>query len=337
MSDQNVSALHQEILQLGFTINDEKSIISTTLNVFMFLALWMGIYTVIFAGTMYAYVTRNVSSRYFVPVTVSVVYLCNLAGLSMQWYITQWQFVENGQDRDTVFIATMNTPPKISTAVYIISLFGLVLGDSLLIWRCFNIWNHSFRVISVPVVLMVTETGELPINLGFYGVRLQNIFNRVLAAGIVIAGCTTILTTALITYRIHSFLEHQEKSRKKFQNIIDIIIQSGALSSISFLMLGVAVILDTNTDGLNVRIYNFYNWTTSFVFPLAGISSTIMIARVATLADESDPTTSIHLTGIQFQSPSATHTGTGTQISVQFPTHKESPRISVREADQVQG
>ncbi|KAF9470989.1 hypothetical protein BDN70DRAFT_939275 [Pholiota conissans] len=314
MSDSNTTALHQAVLDLGFTTNDEKSIIATNLNASMFLALLMGIYTVIFGGTIYAYVTRGVSNRYLVPVTVTILYVCNLASFGVQWFLTKWQFVNNGDNIDTVFLATLDANAKIATASDILNAIGLVLSDCLLIWRCFNLWDRSARIVYIPLLLTGTEGAEA---VAFAvvprtAISLESRFNKVYAAGIVIASCNTIITTALITYRIYSFLRNQHITTKKFRHIIDIVIQSGAVYSLSMLVMAISIIVEINTETETVKLFNFIWWTNSLAFPLAGLSTTIMVARVATLTDITNPPTSVHLTGIQFQPHSTTRTGTDT-------------------------
>ncbi|KAF9477084.1 hypothetical protein BDN70DRAFT_995196 [Pholiota conissans] len=329
-SDLNATALHAEILSTGITVNDEISLIATNLHVAILQGLLMGIYTVIFGGTMYAYLTRESSKRYLVPITVSLLYLSNLATFGLNWYSTKFQFVNNGEDRDTVFLATFNTQQNIAAADLAFNIVSLVLGDALLIWRCFNLWNRSIRVISIPVFLTIAEAalmlnqviGDAIIFSESQGRDLEHRLSKAASAGILTSACTTIITTFLITYRIHSFLKNQHISSRKFRHIIDIVVQSGAISSITILVFGISQALPTQVDTANIHgiIFNF--WMSTLVFPIAAISTTVMVARVATLSGQiSNPATSVHLTGLQFQPHSTTYTATGAQLSVAFATH----------------
>ncbi|KAF9474462.1 hypothetical protein BDN70DRAFT_924596 [Pholiota conissans] len=157
MSDLNSTALHQAILQAGYTVDDEIAVIEASLNTEMFQALLIGIYTVVFGGTMYIYLTRRVSNRIIVPAAVSMLYMINLATFGVQWYTEKWQLIDNGENRDTIFAALSQTNVPLQVAINVLNLTALALGDGLLIWRCFNLWNQSLRVVFIPIFLVVTE------------------------------------------------------------------------------------------------------------------------------------------------------------------------------------
>ncbi|KAF9477403.1 hypothetical protein BDN70DRAFT_881235 [Pholiota conissans] len=334
MSDSNATSLHDLILQLGFTVNDEKSYIATDLNVSMVAALFMGMYTIIFVGTMYAYMSRGVSGRYFVPVTISTLYLCNVAYFGLEWYDTKWQFIDNGESRDTIFFSFLVTPAKIHTPGNIVNTVILVLSDVLLIWRCFNLWDCSYRVIAIPVLLTITETALMltqAIGIAIISStdkeKRLNILNNIAAAGIMVTACTNIITTMLIAYRVNTFLRNTEISPKKFRHIVDIVVQSAAVYSALLLVSGVSMIISL-PNGADVRLLNFELWASVLALSSAGISTTIMVARVAMLTDTSNPPTSLHLTGIQFQPQSTAHTGTSDRVSVNFHAYNEADRDS---------
>lgn len=82
----------------------------------------LGMYTVMYIGTIYVYrrflnyarifkiyqtgiyiVTRNASNRRLVPAAITVLYLSNVVGFGVQWYSTKWEFVNNGDTRNSVF------------------------------------------------------------------------------------------------------------------------------------------------------------------------------------------------------------------------------------------
>ncbi|KAF9476275.1 hypothetical protein BDN70DRAFT_935189 [Pholiota conissans] len=310
MSDTNSTTLHEKIVQAGLTVYDEKSMIAASLNSSIFLALLMGMYTVIFGGTMYAYSIRQPSKRHLVPITVSLLYISNLATFVIQWFSTKLQFVDNGATRETILLDTFGGQFTIAVLLSVLNVISFVLGDALLIWRCFNLWNRSIRVISVPVLLTIIGTAQ---TIGFsITPSLQPVLNKVVAAGILLSGCTTIITTVLIIYRIYSFSKQKHISSTKFRHIIDIVVQSGAVYAISLLIFGVSGMLSGQSFvNLKVPTYNFGLWTTAFVLPIAGISTTVMVARVATLSEN---TRSVYVSEIQFQQTTI-HPGTGTHAS----------------------
>ncbi|KAF9471581.1 hypothetical protein BDN70DRAFT_938840 [Pholiota conissans] len=316
MSNRNATAFHHgTILQAGYVVDDENSVIAANLNGSMVMALSMGIYTVVFGGTLYAYLTRHPSKHSLVPITVSMLYMSNLAVFGIQWYITKLQFINNDQSRATIFLAMIESDQRLDVGVDIGSTISLVLSDGLLIWRCFNVWSHSIRIVSIPIFLAITEAvlmfagaiAAVTLPPSEDSLRIQ--MSNVTSAGVLMSACTTIITTALITSRIHSFLRHQDISSRKFWHIIDIVVQSGAIYSLSLIFYGAASILQNEI--LNVRTFIFDLWISAFALPLAGMSTTLMVARVATLSDDTNISTSVHLTGIQFKPRSTACTTVG--------------------------
>ncbi|KAF9475174.1 hypothetical protein BDN70DRAFT_957832 [Pholiota conissans] len=323
MSDSNSTTLHQEILQAGITVNDEKLLIATNLHVSIFLALLMGIYTVIFGGTMYAYLIQKRSKHYAVAITISVLYISNIAAFSLEWYSTKLQFIDNGASRDTIFVAIYTNGPDVavSIALEILTAVSLVLGDGLLIWRCFNLWNRSVYAISITVFLTFVEAGlmltqAIGTAIAPTAAPLQIKLAKVIAAGIFVSGCNTAIATVQIAYRIHLFLKHQGMSSRKFRHVTNLVLQSGIVYSLSLLIYSVLTILMTQSTTPSAQIFSLAIWANIFVFPLAGMTTTIMVARVATLSDENNAPTSGHLTGIQFRPRSTARTGTDAQVSV---------------------
>ncbi|KAF9474454.1 hypothetical protein BDN70DRAFT_924594 [Pholiota conissans] len=329
----NSTALHEFVVHAGFTINDEISVIATNLNGIILAALLMGIYTVVYGGTIYKYTTREGSRCYLVPATVSALYLCNLAYFGIDWSLVKQQFVNQGGDRDTVFLATVDNWGASVIELDLLNAATLMLSESLLIWRCFNVWDRSFRIIFVPVLLTITEGALMLAQAIGAGVIPSNAFteetrlNTLVAVGLLMSGCSTIITTALIAYRIRSFLMHQGISAKRFRHIIDVVVQSGAIYSLSVLLYGIINIHNNaDRDGMNVVLFNFGLWASNFTFYLAGMSTTIMVARVAMLSSHTNINipTSIHLTGIQFQPHSTVHTHIGARPTIDISTSDAS-------------
>ncbi|KAJ6565046.1 hypothetical protein B0H10DRAFT_2239280 [Mycena sp. CBHHK59/15] len=49
---------------------------------------------------------------------------------------------------------------SIQNAAYIIYAINNSIADGLLIYRCYVVWNHDWRVIVLPVMLLIASTGE---------------------------------------------------------------------------------------------------------------------------------------------------------------------------------
>ncbi|KAF9476262.1 hypothetical protein BDN70DRAFT_897467 [Pholiota conissans] len=196
-----------------------------------------------------------------------------------------FEFVDNGATRDTIFLNDFGGQFIIAVLLSVLNVISFVLGDVLLIHSHhissgapYDNWDRKLKH---SQALLLAQT------IGFsIAPSLQPILNKVVAAGILLSGCTTIITTVLIIYRIHSFSRHYEISSIKFRHIIDIVVQSGAVYAISLLIFGVSGMLSgQRIVNLKVPTYNLDLWTTTLVLPIAGISTTVMVARVSTLSE----------------------------------------------------
>ena len=114
-----------------------------------------------------------------VTATLTMLYLLSLAQLAIWWQELQWSFVDNGEARETIFIATWYNPTWVPLASDSCTAVSNILADGLLvsttytipfrfshlklgkIWRCFHVWGRSLLAISLPFFFLVAETGEI--------------------------------------------------------------------------------------------------------------------------------------------------------------------------------
>ncbi|KAF8186757.1 hypothetical protein BJ912DRAFT_451579 [Pholiota molesta] len=294
---------------LGIPVDIEKSTISSNLNTAILFFFLMGMYTIIYFGTIYIHSTRRSSKSALVSAAITILYLSVMVGVACQWYMTKWQFVDNGDTRDSVFLS-LYTIPRWSGLVTDISFYiSIVIADGLLIWRCFFVWNRSLRIISVSLLLIIAEIALFFVDIIFQAkyigmlvpsgsVATEN--NDLLAAVLFISFGTTLVTTVLIAYRIYSVSKQQLPSSRRFNHIIDLVVQSGAIYSLSQLAYAITSIL-TESNAINTRIIAFADYASALNVAITGILPTIMVARVSLLSAETIyPSTSIHLSGLQF-------------------------------------
>jgi hypothetical protein len=224
------------------------------------------------------------------------------------------------------------------------------------IWRCFFVWNRSIRVILVPLILVITEAGKLYViwinrtsikflvfcealffvEIIFDGTdgelvseALSITLNALLSAAFFITFATTLVTTILIAYRIYSVSKQEGMSARRFKHIIDIVIQSGAVNSLTLLANAIIVvlpasILNTKDSAANTYAENIvpyvlvrdhhpaYSLYQTSLRLSQAMSTTIMVARVALLSTETTfpSTVSAHLSGLQFHARSTRQSDT---------------------------
>ncbi|KAF8173089.1 hypothetical protein BJ912DRAFT_1079466 [Pholiota molesta] len=267
---------------LGIPVDIERSEISDSLNGMLVQAFLMGMYTILYIATIYVYFARNSSQRFLVPATVSMLYLCNLVGFSVQWYNTKWEFINNGDTRDSVFESLYIVPNWFFVAEDTPAYIAFVLADGLLIWRCFFVWNRSIRVISVSLILVITEAALFFVEIIFDGKdgelvseALSITLNALLSAAFFITFATTLVTTILIAYRIYSVSKQEGVSARRFKHIIDIVIQSGAVNSLTLLANAIIVVLPASI--LNTKDSAANTYAENIVPYVLAMSTTIML------------------------------------------------------------
>lgn len=80
-------------------------------------------------------VTRNASQRRLIVATITAIYVLSVVQLGFQWWGLNWEFITNGDSRDTVFFALVVTPTWFSALGFLCTLLVLILADGLLVSR----------------------------------------------------------------------------------------------------------------------------------------------------------------------------------------------------------
>ncbi|KAF8173662.1 hypothetical protein BJ912DRAFT_991827 [Pholiota molesta] len=130
---------------------------------------------------------------------------------------------------------------------------------------------------------------------------LDTKINALLATAYFTSFATTLVTTVLIAYRIHSVSKAQGASSRRFKHIMDIIVQSGVIYALSQFTSALAGVVPGSKFLSNTRDRAFQDYAPLLNLAIAGISSTVMVARVALLSgDATYPSTSGDVSGLQF-------------------------------------
>ncbi|KDR71343.1 hypothetical protein GALMADRAFT_144030 [Galerina marginata CBS 339.88] len=301
----------------------EKSIISDNFNSTVLFTFLMGLYTIVYFGTLILYLTRKGSQRRVVILSITLLYMLGVINLGVQWYELEWIVVLNGETRESIFIATLTLPGWSVMLDNFCLVYMVVIADGLLVWRCFFVWNRSLLLcLAETVICGKNAAGILPL-------KIQILGNTIESALFFTSLSSSLLATLLIAFRIHSVSKQDGGSRGRFGHIIEIVVQSAAVYSLASLIMGVVLIVPRNSAAMN----QFVNYGMAVAFTLTGIGPTIMIARVCLAADPSTQVSTIHnLSGLQFQGRSTRQNAT--QIMLE-----DAPEMNVEVAftDKVTG
>ena len=139
------------------------------------LQLWI----TVFFNDLLVVVTRKGSQARVVTASITMLYLLSVARLAIEWRLLQSSFVNSGETRETIFIATFVPPGWATVASDACTVVTNILADGLLvsttfsipfrfshlklgkIWRCFYVWDRSLLAISLPCFFLVAEIGEI--------------------------------------------------------------------------------------------------------------------------------------------------------------------------------
>jgi len=290
----------------------QKSEISSTLNSTMMGTFLMGIYTMVYFGTLYIHSTiGRAAQRRIVVTTMTVLYVLSISQFGIQWYVCCWNFTGNGDTRETVFVSLFNGPVWTRLAINITSFSMCILADGLLIWRCFYVWNRSIRVILFLLFLFISEIGlyfaeilVVCIEANFQQVTAKEAFNlnALESALFFVSFATTITTTLLISYRIYSVTRDSPFSTTHLNRATEIVVQSGAVYACAIFIAALAAVIPDNGSAAS-RVFALSSYATALLVPITGMAPTIMIARVswesAYNADPSNP--NFRVSNLQFQ------------------------------------
>jgi len=178
-----------------------------------------------------------------------------------------------------------------------------IVADGLVIYRCYIVWGNKVKVIIVPLIMLLATTicayaavynfskitpGEnvFATNIAEWGTAL---FSLSLA--------TNILVTSLIAGRIYWISRKTKrllgsKHSQKYQNAVAIIVESGAIYSVSLMTLLILYCLKTNAQ------YIVYD----ALAQIMGIVPTLIIVRVGLGVSTQDNTITLHTRGTESNS-----------------------------------
>ncbi|KAF8887243.1 hypothetical protein CPB84DRAFT_1849891 [Gymnopilus junonius] len=301
--------------QLAAPPNFEQSENGSNLHSTILFTFFMGIYTMVYFGTLYLYLARKTAQRHIVIATITALYIFNVIIFAGQWWLIQWEFITNGQTQDSIYVAYMFVSPEwLNLVIDVMSVLTIVLADGLLIWRCYYVCNRSIRILALLLVLWIAEFGISVSSLAIQGViggtnathQLAVEANDLVSAQYFMSFFTSVVATCLIAYKIISVSKQSVtigiSSGRQFRHILDIVVQSSVIYSLALLLIAIGFVLPEEVgDGRNTRGIAFFNYSTALAYAISGLAPTVMVARVALLAtDRPDPSSGPHLSNLNF-------------------------------------
>ncbi|KAF8878370.1 hypothetical protein CPB84DRAFT_1751914 [Gymnopilus junonius] len=302
-----------------------------------------GVHTSVYLYTVYLYWSKKGRRQWIVLLTISLSYIFLVANNGLAWYSTAAGLIDtNGEMRVMLFTDILSTPPG---KILILKLSVVLMIQICQIWRCFNVWNRSFQAIAIPLFLLFSE---IVLDLSVITIACakklnpspaqRKVLDTLLVSSFAVNFFTTLVTTLLISYRIRSgFMRSMSrKSMVRFKHIVDILIQSAVIYTLSALALAISLMLTAGKTSHYVLLLSSKFMTTFFSFiatafgygsqlnHFQAITPTVMAARVALVSDAD-----IDISVIQFGRPSTVRRtaqyGTEGGIVASTELHRDSP------------
>ncbi|KAK0244827.1 hypothetical protein EDD85DRAFT_785194 [Armillaria nabsnona] len=272
------SNISQDVVKAMFGVLD------VDLNRLILQSLLHGLYTGIVAvtiWTIFSYSKRLRNS--FLSTIIIALYVLSTITFGIGWAFKRRTFIQYGDNYYHVYTALVDDSPWWRVNYLAGSINGGVstlLVDITIIWRCWTLWDHQWRVIFIPIICVVGSTAAKVMQMFSDICTLtDNISKNAQFATdidwsliyIVLILATTLLCTFLIIYPIFRHAPEISASCK----IVEILIESSAMYSLS-LIIYVALVSKNLEAGYYADIIAAY---------VRAIAPTLLVGRVSAHAN----------------------------------------------------
>ncbi|KAF8968800.1 hypothetical protein BDZ97DRAFT_1790714 [Flammula alnicola] len=203
---------------------------------------------------------REVVRNYFPVAALLLMYVLATSHISLVLDRLIQAFVVHVNDDGgaILYLANIATPLNRSKDMLYVSL--IVLGDMIIVWRCFMVWNKNYYVVALPVIMVLGTaiSGYGAIGRYFTPDPYETASIRWAQAMLSVSMVTNIIVTLLTAGRIW-YLSRSlgamsfGPSQTRYRSVILLILESGMFMSISkmieFILFQLAP--DDGLDGLN--------------------------------------------------------------------------------------
>ncbi|KAK0492348.1 hypothetical protein EDD18DRAFT_1358013 [Armillaria luteobubalina] len=214
----------------------------------------------------------------FLCTTIIALYVLSTITFGISWSSERRGFIDQGANYYSIFRTLVNA----GTGDLISSVTGGVstlLVDIVIIWRCWTLWEHQWKVIFLPIICTIGSTIMKAMQLFSLFHNATNDISAQFAPdvnwsliNVVLMLATTILCTFFIVYRVFRHFQEMSASRK----IIKMLIESSAMYSTS-LIIYLVVVSRNSSSGYYADIISAY---------IRAISPTLLAGRISAHANE---------------------------------------------------
>ncbi|KAF9543269.1 hypothetical protein CPC08DRAFT_730478 [Agrocybe pediades] len=233
-----------------YSISQEKQYILANLNSTLIFHFLLGIYTGLFAGSLYMYFhkeNRRASRTLIIIGNLTLLYVVAMGSNLLNWFSTSAVFVTKSAVRYELFFESVMSGSRVPVAVSV--LFNILqsavflCADSLLVQKDYlhiivNAFANQLR--SALTIANATYNIFLTLKPQDLVLHTVTIGNRLMSALYTSSALTTLVTTSIICFKINNHVSVTiSRSRQRYRTVIDTIIQSSALYSTSAILMAI--------------------------------------------------------------------------------------------------
>ncbi|KAF9542237.1 hypothetical protein CPC08DRAFT_716970 [Agrocybe pediades] len=241
---------------------------------------------------------RVASSKAVVVGSMTALYVLTTIGVALNWFSTNEGFastVASGGSTLSIVMFVLQTITENGVT--------FIIADGVLVWRCFHACGRSFRSSILPITLFILETVLVICDIILWcldtvffpsdlklspRVSIYSILSILDGAMFISVAVTSLAATFTICWQVYVHTKHVSRSRRRYRNVMDALIQSSALYSSVLVIEAVLSImqgpLSTKSPHLELRA-QFVNVVVSL---LTGIAPTLMVARLIASSSHED-------------------------------------------------
>ncbi|KAK0465891.1 uncharacterized protein EV420DRAFT_1636453 [Desarmillaria tabescens] len=252
-----------------FQVRDEE------LNSTVLYSLLSGVYTGVVAITLWSIFTNKAQPiRRSMALVVVLLHIVTMLNFGFVWSYISSMFIRNGSNFWTEYLFWSSSNVMLEVGIGTTGIVCTILADSTMIIRCWMVWGRRWLPILLPtfvltaaIVFKIIATYKLitdPDNSYYLFFILYTSF--VLA--------TTLWCTLLIVYRIIAVARAGRETGggpRAYRNIIEILVESSALYSVSLILYVVFIARDSLASG-------YFDVLAGIA---RGVAPTLLVGRVA--------------------------------------------------------
>ncbi|KAJ7479761.1 hypothetical protein FB451DRAFT_1365475 [Mycena latifolia] len=208
------------------------------LNITLVQAFGNGVYFVVFFLALYAMTFKRKTHKVLFSVVV-VMYILATIQTGVHWATIRNAFITHGSSPEDTANALSQRTFVLTVMPATMLVVNTFLADCILIFRCFAVWNHDWRVIVLPVlstiggtalgILTVVETGRYIVSGGD-----PNDFVDYALPYFAMCLVTTLMATILIVFRILWLTrDNAGTAFSGYRAIIEMVVESALLYSVT--------------------------------------------------------------------------------------------------------